>query len=226
MMLLSIILAFRAADRAALRCLPICVAAVPSCIRTGAKLQGTMQLDKGADALHSITSWAVVEKGACQPQQQQQQQQPAVSSGAFNIQQSTVEQSALSCGAFCSGALSNGAFSNGAFRSGALSIQQWGIQPSVSQQWGIELSAFSSGVVVHSAVVHKVVASSSGAFSSGAFSIGAFSIQQGEVQLSAFSSGALSPQQPTVEHSTFSIQHYVTQIRLGTCRAPLKSVVV
>ena len=119
-MLLSIILTLRAADRAALRCFPICVAAVSCCIRTGAKLQGTMQLDKGADALHSITSLAVVEKGACQQQQQQQQQQhSAVSSGAFNVQQSTVEHSALSSGAFSSGAFSYGEFSNGAFSSGA-----------------------------------------------------------------------------------------------------------
>ena len=116
MMLHSIILTFRAADKAALRCFPICVAAVPSCIRTGAQLQGTMQLDK--DALHSITSLAVVEKGACQ-QQQQQQQHSAVSSGAFNVQQSTVEHSALSSGAFSSGAFSYGEFSNGAFSSGA-----------------------------------------------------------------------------------------------------------
>ena len=71
MMLRSIILTFKAADKAALRCFPMCVAAVLGCIQTGAKLQGTMQLDKGAGALHSVTSWAVVEKGAGQQQQQQ-----------------------------------------------------------------------------------------------------------------------------------------------------------
>ena len=108
-MLLSIILTLRAADRAALRCFPICVAAVSCCIRTGAKLQGTMQLDKAADALHSITSWAVVEKGACQ----QQQQQSAVSSQRWGIQHSAIN-------------------------SGAISTQQWGIQQWCIQQWGIQ----------------------------------------------------------------------------------------
>ena len=204
---------------------PICVAAVPSCIRTGAKLQGTMQLDKVQMHCTALPAEQWWRKVLASSSSSNNNQQSAVGHSAFSSHQWIIQHSAVGHSAVVHSAMGHSA--NRAFISGALNSQQWGIQPSVSQQWGIEASAFSSGVVVHSALVHEVVAFSSGAFSSGAFSTGAFSIQQRGVQLSAFSSGALSPHHSAVEHSTFNIQHSaLKQIRLGTCRAPLKHVVV